>query len=515
MAIAQSVTQRRRATFWAGVIAIALLLVIHWQTTVAIVGTWHNSVTYNHGYLVLPASLWLLWRDRADLSRLTLQPWWIAALGVLAFGLLWFIGYLANIKSFRDLALVALIPTTLAAVCGRDFARQAAFPLAFMLFAWPFGEVFIPYLIEFTADFTVTALRLSGVPVFREGNNFVIPSGDWSVVQECSGVRYLLVSLFAGALFAYLNFRSNRRRVLFVGLALVVPILANWLRAYGIVMLGHFSNNRFAVGVDHLIYGWAFFGIVMTALFYFGVRFMSGSTSVPPSAPTESGTRTRRVSPHLTWLAVAVVSTLSAIPPLVAARMDAYDIKTDGSASVHFPRDLGGWVLGAELTRSWTPPFENPSIWERGTYRDLDGSAVTLHIAHYAADKGPSKLMSFEGATMVDFDASSRVVERKEYWVPAVQSPFRVTQRIIQSAGTKILVWQWGLIGGIEASGFVDSKLALVRSRLSGSGSDSTGITLITAIDDSNVEAAQARLQDFAELLRSRIGSVIERGTPK
>ena len=30
-----------------------------------------------------------------------------------------------------------------------------------------------------------------------------------------------------------------------------------------IVMLGHLSNNKLAVGVDHIIYGWVFFGVVM------------------------------------------------------------------------------------------------------------------------------------------------------------------------------------------------------------------------------------------------------------
>jgi len=39
-----------------------------------------------------------------------------------------------------------------------------------------------------------------------------------------------------------------------------VPIIANWLRAYMIVMIGHLSGNKLAVGVDHLIYGWLFFG---------------------------------------------------------------------------------------------------------------------------------------------------------------------------------------------------------------------------------------------------------------
>ena len=139
-------------------------------------------------------------------------------------------------------------------------ARVLAFPLAFLFFAVPFGEIFVPTLIDWTADFTVAALRFSGVPVYREGNHFVIPTGRWSVVEACSGVRYLIASLMVGTLYAAIAYRSARRRACFIVAAILVPIVANWLRAYMIVMLGHLSNNRLATGVDHIIYGWMFFG---------------------------------------------------------------------------------------------------------------------------------------------------------------------------------------------------------------------------------------------------------------
>ena len=58
-----------------------------------------------------------------------------------------------------------------------------------------------------------------------------------------------------------------------VGVAIVVPVVANWLRAYMIVMLGHLSNNTIAVGVDHLVYGWVFFGIVIMLMFWIGARW--------------------------------------------------------------------------------------------------------------------------------------------------------------------------------------------------------------------------------------------------
>ena len=137
----------------------------------------------------------------------------------------------------------------------------------------PLGEVLVPTLMDWTATFTVAALRASGVPVYQEGNFLVIPSGMWSIVEACSGLRYLIASLMVGCLYAYLSYRSPGRRVAFIAASLVLPIFANWLRAYMIVMLGHLSNNRLAVGVDHLIYGWIFFGLVMVLLLWIGSRW--------------------------------------------------------------------------------------------------------------------------------------------------------------------------------------------------------------------------------------------------
>ncbi len=120
---------------------------------------------------------------------------------------------------------------------GIEVARTILFPLLFLFFAVPFGEFMLPTMMEWTADFTVAALRFSGMPVFREGQHFVIPSGNWSVIDECSGVRYVIASFMVGSLFAYLNYRSYTKRVVFMVVALALPMLANWLRAYMIVML--------------------------------------------------------------------------------------------------------------------------------------------------------------------------------------------------------------------------------------------------------------------------------------
>ena len=136
---------------------------------------------------------------------------------------MWLLGELGTVNALSQFSFVAMLVLAVPAVIGTRAARRIAFPLAFLFFAVPAGEFVMPQLMEWTADITVTALRLTGIPVFREGQNFVIPTGSWSVVEACSGVRYLIASLVIGTLYAYLTYRSTSRRLVFVGFSIRVP----------------------------------------------------------------------------------------------------------------------------------------------------------------------------------------------------------------------------------------------------------------------------------------------------
>ncbi|HKJ89144.1 MAG TPA: exosortase A, partial [Gammaproteobacteria bacterium] len=249
---------------------LAGLVLLYHQTALSMAAVWWRNETYAHGMLVLPVSAFLLWRRRKYLATVALGP---DARGVVLIALLagmWLLARQAEVLFIQHLVLVAMVPAGIWAVLGWRFLRAAAFPLAFLLFAVPLGDGLIPWLRNFTAGFTVSALQLTGIPVFREGHYFTIPEGRFLVADACSGLRYLIASLAIGTLFAYLNYRSLWRRLAFLAAAAVVPILANGIRAYGVVVLAHLSDMKLATGIDHLIYGWIFFGVVMALLFWVG-----------------------------------------------------------------------------------------------------------------------------------------------------------------------------------------------------------------------------------------------------
>ena len=286
--------------------AVFWLLAWYGDTVHSMVATWQRSDTFAHGFLIAPISVWMIWQRRHAVAALDLRPDFhvLPLLALVGFG--WLLGQLAGAGVAQQFGVVLMIPLVVWAILGTAVVRTLAFPLSFLLFAVPFGEFLESPMMEYTADFTVAALRLTGIPVYREGQFFMIPSGSWSVVEACSGLRYLIASLTVGVLYAYLAYRSLARRAIFVALSVIVPIVANWLRAYMIVMIGHVSEMKYAVGFDHLIYGWLFFGVVMLILLWIGSFWREDLD--PRPAALRSVLPATRDHPTLVAMMVATIS---------------------------------------------------------------------------------------------------------------------------------------------------------------------------------------------------------------
>ena len=201
---------------WKALAIVCALLapfLVYFTTAASIVVIWNSSETFAHGYIILPISVWLIWRRRSILMQLTPQPCWIALIALAGCGFGWLLAELADVQVARQYMFVTMIPLIVIVVLGWRIAWSMAFPLFFLVLAVPFGDVFLAPLINFTADFTVAAVQFTGIPVLREGTTFTLPSGNWSVVEACSGLRYLISSFTLGCLYAYLTYQSPKRRL--------------------------------------------------------------------------------------------------------------------------------------------------------------------------------------------------------------------------------------------------------------------------------------------------------------
>jgi exosortase A len=482
-------------------IAFALLapFFLYLGTAGSLVTIWNSSETFAHGYAILPISLWLIWRRRAVFNAVPARPWAPALLLLAALGAGWLLARMGEVQVVMQYAFVSMFPVIALAMLGPRLAGALAFPLLFLLLAVPFGEVFVGPLINLTADFTVWAVQATGIPVLRNGTRFELPTGSWSVVEACSGVRYLISSFTLGCLYAYLTYRSTAKRLLFVAVSIVVPIVANGLRAYMIVMIGHLSGMELATGVDHLIYGWVFFGLVMLLMFWIGSFWRDDDEPAPADAATPMATPAAAIpgdpvpasTARMAAMCAAVVA-LAALWPGFARYNDAANLNPQ---PVQLSTVAVGWPQVAPFA-SWTPRWVNPDATYRATFRNSESMPpVALDIMYYRNQRNGKALISSVNTLATSDDAWHAVGGAMRSETLGGQ-PLTLRETRLNGPGGPILVWQWMSIDGhLTANNYV-GKLLQAQAKLRFRGDDGAVVLLSAPVRD-NPEAARAALRAF------------------
>ncbi|MGX7952658.1 exosortase A [Tsuneonella sp. HG249] len=247
-------------------LASAALLAVTFAEWRKMAHQWWDIDTYNH-ILLLPAILaWLLWLRRDQLAQTAPRGWWPGLLWLGAGMLLWLGGRAADINLVAQGGVIVAFQGAIAALLGVRVALVAAFPLGYALLLVPFGDELIPLLQQVTARIAVAMTHASGIPAVVDGLYIDTPGGKFVVAEECSGVKFLVAMTALSILVAWTGFTSWKKRVALVAGAGLVSILANGVRAWGTIFAAQYVGEERAGGLDHIVYGWVFFAIVMAAV---------------------------------------------------------------------------------------------------------------------------------------------------------------------------------------------------------------------------------------------------------
>lgn len=492
---------------WTLVLALVAVLLVFAPTWTAMAHVWMSSETFGHGIVVAPISLWLIWSERKRLLAFQPSPSWAGVAALLGCCMVWLVAELAGINVITQFAVTGMLVSVCLAVLGTRFTAALAFPLLFLFFMVPAGEALNPPLMEGTADATVWALHATGVPVYREGLQFALPTGRWSVVEACSGLRYVLAAAMLGALFAYLNFTSWSRRLAFFAASIGLAVIANWIRAYLIVMIGHLSRMRLGTGDDHEIYGWVFFGLTMFALFWMGARWRDASAvTARTSAPTPEMTvppaaaHMRRAFPVL----IAALGLL-ALTQYLSGSLRHVQPRTDVAQRVS--RGLPGFAPG---TITFEPVYEGSRAAVQGMLDSTHGTE--LFLAYFANQGDGHEMVGFGNTVLSDTDKRWRAVSRHQQRIELAGTPVLISEWRVRGAQEERLVWSWYTVGGRTAENDYKAKALTSLAMLTGKGDHSTVTVLSTRLQEAGMGAS---IPDFSpgqlESARQRLSAFTSR----
>lgn len=484
----------KSAVVWC--LVVAGLLISFRETATAIFGTWSGSATFNHCFLILPIVAYLVWERRVIFTLLRPLPSLAGLAIMLVGGGMWMMGSVANALVVEEFSLALMIQGSVVAIFGTAVARTLIFPLFFIYFAVPFGDFLIPKLQDITAVISVWLLKLSGLPVFSDGVFISVPNGDFHVAEACSGVRFLIASLPLGVLFANIAFQSWSRRTIVVLLSIVIPIIANGMRAYGIIMIAYLTDNEYALGVDHLVYGWIFFAFVTLVFLSIGMLFMDR----PHDSPVVNVKNL--VLPQegkAGILSIAIFGLLAFgfanIAPQYASFLER-KAATRMMSELQIPKSTGSWVATeAEMASTpWEPRFKGIDHRILQTYVREDGARVTLYIGYFNYQRRDAEIVSY-GNTV----AAPEPWE----WASIKNAPVQIDNADVTVQTATLVsrldrrrVWSWYWVDGKFVADPLVAKLLTAKARLF-SGSTAAAVIAVSTGGIGLNEHNSLVLQDF------------------
>ena len=366
---------------------------------------WWDSSTYNHILLVPAILAWLAWQRAGELAKLAPQAWWP---GLVAFGgalFVWLLGDISGLATASQLGAVLMLQAAVLVLLGPQVAWALLFPLAYALFLVPIGDELVPALQMITADITIALTQASGIPAMIEGVFIDTPAGLFEVAEACSGVKFLVAMVALGTLVAHVCFRSWWRRTGFMVLAVVLPIIANGIRAWGTIYIAQSQGIAFAAGFDHIFYGWIFFALVMGVLLAVAWKFFDRTVdesfidaksiaAIPVFATLDRWNAK-------SWHAMAAMAAMTIVTLAWSAQSHA--LEAELADDIQLPEVAGWQRVPTSPSFPWEPRAGGADRKLVGSYRNANGRTVDVVYALYAAQGEGREAGAFgEGALPPD-----------------------------------------------------------------------------------------------------------------
>ena len=439
-------------------LVIVAILLVFARDAVGMAAIWWNVSTYTHCLFIIPLVGWLIWQRRDEVMALVPSRY-TPGLGLVFSGaILWMVGQVAGVALFRHAALILMIQSSVLTLLGWQVTRGLLFPLFYLIFLIPFGDELIPMLQTITARLCMIFLGWAGIPAHIEGVFISIPTGAFEVAEACSGVKFLVAMMAYAALAANVCFKSWPRRVAFLLMALVVPILANGFRAYATIHISYVTgNNGFAESFDHIVFGWVFFGVILLLVMAIGWRFFDRGVNDPWLDERVNASATSAIPAR--W-PIAVATVVLALVPVGWQTATASLGRADVSHAIALP-EVANWKrVKTVQSVPWRPRFDGADQFAMGQYQNAKGDRVDLSIAVYG--------WQAEGKEIVGYAQGAFDPESRWSWANDTMAPDHGSGVRIFAPGVEREVLSFYHIGGVTTGNPTAVKLATLRSKLLG-----------------------------------------------
>jgi exosortase A len=465
------------------IVIVGLLTIFH-RDVIDMVAIWWNISTYTHCLFIIPLVGWLVWQRWDEVARITPERFAPGLIFVSIGAFVWLLGQAAGISIFRHAGLVFMIQSSILTMLGLRATRGLLFPIFYLSFLVPFGEELVPILQTVTAKLSMIFLGWAGIPAHIEGVFITTPTGLFEVAEACSGIKFLVAMLAYGTLVANVCFTSIWRRAAFMAVSIIVPIIANGIRAYGTIHISKIRGVEFAASMDHIIWGWYFFAAVLALVMAIGWKFFDHRIDDPwlgkwTDQPEKAGKSAN-------WLLIIGALGIALTPVIWEATSASWGRKPMDQA-VTLP-EVKGWQRARfDQQHPWQPRFDGADHALFGEYVNAAGQRVALSITLYAWQGEGRELVGYgQGA----FDPGSNWSWANDTSASSSGAAIRIF-----APGVAREVTSFYRIGGLTTGNPNIVKLETLKGKLL--GRDQAAAAILVSAEDSKAQPSRAAIDAF------------------
>jgi len=482
-------------------LSVPLLTLGFWAEWRDFLYLWYDSLIYSHGFLVLAGTLFLLYLRRQSLSELTITGSPLALFLLAGASAVLLLSRAADIQVFRLILVPVMIILWGWSIWGKAFLKTAGGPIMLLVFAVPVWDDLSPLLQYITVFFNDLLLRLAGIEATIKEFYIILEVGTFLVENGCSGVRYLMVALFLGTFYGQLHYRTLTPTILLVLAAGLLSMLSNWIRVFGIIVAGHYTNMETSLVSDHELFGWIIFIIfTLVPLFFISGKLGKNSEAGNRDVRAVAGNRPGRASPYWPVAASLFLVWPALVPPLLQAKTEQVGMSWNPALFESVP----GWrgpLMHAEI---WRPDYRKPDINLGGVYVSDNLEQVQLQITGYRLQAQDKELIAY-GNDLFDRKEWQLVSETKHQLETAYSGSLTtVNESIIRrrADGEQVILWSWYEIGNTLTDSGMRAKIVGAVNRIRG---DSRGAlwALAGRCESEELAACGQQRHIFSEFLES------------
>lgn len=217
---------------------------------------------WGFGFMVLPASIAMLWFTRDRLKDIVTDPSWWGLLIILVAMVLYLAGFKANQKFIGFFSGHILIAGMVIWLTGWKCFYKVLWLWMFLGMMWPLTPLidYISFpLRKIVTTLTVFLWNTLGIDVVQNGTA-ILSAGEGelqegekfrlAIAAACSGLRSLFALVMISLLFAYVGVKEEWKRLVVVLAMFPIAIFANVVRISLLLVGTIFWGNDFAIGTD-------------------------------------------------------------------------------------------------------------------------------------------------------------------------------------------------------------------------------------------------------------------------